>query len=125
MSYNFNSIKTINVPEGVDIVAELVDKTDNLRSKFKGNYFRYNLGKNQYNFLDDVYFFASLPSKKDDIQIGSKITLNLPITKVYIPLIPDSHDPNRDTLIKIIIQSICEYSKDGNIIQNCKYAINF
>ena len=125
MSYNFNSIKTINVPEGVDIVAELVDKTDNLRSKFKGNYFRYNLGKNQYNFLDDVYFFASLPSKKDDIQIGSKITLNLPITKVYIPLIPDSHDPDRDTLIKIIIQSICEYSKDGNIIQNCKYAINF
>ena len=123
MSCDFNSIKPIGVPEGVDVVSELVDKTDMLRYKFKGNYFKYNLGKDRYDLLENVYFFASLPNKTDNIQIGSIITLNLPITKVYIPLIPDTHDPERDKLLKIIVNCACEYMRDGNNIYESQYEI--
>lgn len=123
MPYDFNSIEKFDVTEGVEIVAKLVDKTDNLSSKFKGISFGYNLGKNHYDFIDEVYFFTPLPSKKNNMQIGDIIPLNISITKVYKPQIPDTHDQDRDKLLKIIVNCDCEYMRDGNIIYESQYEI--
>jgi hypothetical protein len=125
MSCEYNSNDTIEISEGVDIVTELVEKIDGLRSKFKGISFKYNVNKNQHNFIDEVYFFAPVPGSIRDPEIGSKIMLNLPIVKVYRTLIPGIHDSNRDTLMNIIIQHDCEYTRNGKTVQESQYEIQF
>ena len=120
-----NQPKIINVSEGIDIVTQLVDNTDDLSSKHKGIYFKYNLGKNQYDFVEEVFFFAPLPSKKDDIKLGSNINLNIPIKKVYQQFRPDTHDSDRDKLLKIIINCDCEYMRQGKTFHESQYEIIF
>jgi len=123
MSHECNLPKTINVSEGVDIVTELVEKTDDFRSKFKAICLNYNLKRDRYNFVDEVYLFASIPSNAKNNEIGSEITLDLPIKKVYRPLAAGFSHPDRDILIKIIVECDCEYTRNGKTLQKSQYEI--
>jgi len=118
------SSKTISVSESIKIVTELVDKTDDLRSKFKGIFLNYDLNIEQYNFVEEVYFIAPMPPKGDkNIEIGSEIILDLPIKKIYIPLTPGFLQPDQDNLIKIIVECECEYTRNGKIQRKSRYEI--
>jgi hypothetical protein len=118
-----NQPDKIYVSESVDIVTELVVKTDDLRSKFKGISFKYNLGKDPYDFDDEVFFYAPLPPENKDSKIGSLITLHFPITNVIQPFVPDFSDPKRDRLLKILVNCDCEYMREGKTFQESQYEI--
>jgi hypothetical protein len=97
-----------------------------LRSKFKGISFNYDLERKQYNFVEEVYFFAPMPPKCDkNIVVGSEIIRVLPIKKIYRYLTPGFRQPDQDILIKIIVECDCEYTRNGNTICHSKYEIPF
>ncbi|MHC4171850.1 MAG: hypothetical protein ACYTBX_07705 [Planctomycetota bacterium] len=127
MSHECNSSGTgiIEVSEGVEIVTKHVEKIDDYSSKFKGIYLKYNLNRDRYDFIDEVYFFAPTPSNVENTDICSEIILNLPITKVYRVQIPGFPHPDRDILIKIIVKHVCEYKRNSKTVRESQYEIPF
>jgi len=126
MSSKCNLSDTYSDSGSVEIVTELINKTGDLRSKFKGISFNYDLGRKQYKFTEEVYFFASMPPKCDkNIEIGSEIKRVLPIKKIYRYLTPGFSQPDLDILIKIIVECDCEYTRNGKTLCKSKYEIPF
>ncbi len=127
MSHEYNSDGTsiMEVSESVDIVTKHVEKIDDYRSKFIAICLMYNLNRDRYDFIDEVFFFAPTPRSIEDGDICSEIILNMSIIKVYRVHFPGHYDSDIDTFVKIIIKNQCEYTINSKKVQKPQYEIPF
>ena len=127
MSHECNSDGTsiMEVSESVDIATKHVEKIDDYGSKFKAICLMYNLNRDRYDFIDEVFFLAPTPKSVEDGDICSEITLPMSIMKVYRVHFPGQYYPDIDTFVKIIIKRQCEYTINSKKVQKPQYEIPF